>query len=230
MSAASAPLAPAPATAVARDDAALLARLRAGDDAAFGELVRSTSPRLLSTLRCMLRSEEDACDALQDTYLAAHRALQGFEGQARLSTWLHRIAVNAALMKLRSRRRHPETAIEDLLPQFEADGHRIVELPAAASSVEDELDDAARRAAVRRCIEALPDAHRTVLVLRDIEELDTEETAGLLGISTDATKMRLHRARQALRTLLAAELGLGPAAAGETSASPRGAATGSRAA
>jgi RNA polymerase sigma-70 factor (ECF subfamily) len=210
VSAAPSPVSPASGPAgLARDDAALLARLRAGDEAAFDELVRATSPRLLATLRCMLRSEEDARDALQETYLAAHRALHGFAGQARLSTWLHRIAVNAALMKLRSRKRHPETAIEELLPQFEEDGHRVVELPAPPSDVEDELDEAARRAAVRRCIAALPEAHRTVLVLRDLEELDTEETARALGISTDATKMRLHRARQALRTLLEREGVLG---------------------
>jgi RNA polymerase sigma-70 factor, ECF subfamily len=195
----------APAPPVAPDDAALLARLRARDERAFEELVRRTSPRLLATLRCMLRSEEDARDALQETFLAAHRALHRFEGQARLSTWLHRIAVNAALMKLRSRKRHPETAIEELLPQFEADGHRIVELATPPRSIEDELDYAARRAAVRRCVERLPEAHRTVLVLRDLEELDTEETARALGISADATKMRLHRARQALRTLLERE-------------------------
>jgi RNA polymerase sigma-70 factor (ECF subfamily) len=190
-------------------DDALLARLRAGDAGAFEALVRRTSPRLLATLRGMLRSEEDARDALQETWLAAHRALGGFEGHARLSTWLHRIAVNAALMKLRSRRRRPEASIEELLPQFEADGHRVVELAAPEVCVEDELDDASRRAAVRRCIDALPEAYRTVLVLRDLEELGTDETARALGISADAAKMRLHRARQALRTLLERERLLG---------------------
>jgi RNA polymerase sigma-70 factor (ECF subfamily) len=209
VSAVSPTLAAEVALPVATDDAALLARLRAGEETAFEELVRRTSPRLLATLRCMLRSEEDARDALQETFLAAHRALHGFEGQARLSTWLHRIAVNAALMKLRSRKRHPETAIEELLPQFEADGHRVVEPAAPPRCIEDELDEAARRAAVRRCIGRLPEAHRTVLVLRDIEELDTEEAARALGISADATKMRLHRARQALRTLLEREQLLG---------------------
>jgi RNA polymerase sigma-70 factor (ECF subfamily) len=195
--------------AAGEGDGALLARLGAGDEGAFEELVRRTSPRLLATLRCMLRSEEDARDALQETYLAAHRALGGFEGSAKLSTWLHRIAVNAALMKLRSRRRRPEAALEELLPKFEADGHRIVELAAPAVELEEELDDAARRAAVRRCIDRLPEAHRTVLVLRDLEELGTEETARALGISVDAAKMRLHRARQALRTLLEGEHLLG---------------------
>jgi RNA polymerase sigma-70 factor (ECF subfamily) len=186
-------------------ESALLARLRAGDERACHEWVRSTSPQLLATLRRMLRSDEDANDALQETFLAAFRALPSFEGQARLSTWLHRIAVNAALMRLRSRKRRPEASIEDLLPRFEADGHRILEPAAPATEPEEHLDEQRRRAAVRGCIDRLPEAHRTVLLLRDIEELDTEETARALGVTTDAVKMRLHRARQALRTLLERE-------------------------
>jgi len=214
----------------ASPDSLLLARLRAGDEGAFDELVRSTGPRLLATLRRMLRSDEDARDALQESYFAAFRALARFEGQARLSTWLHRIAVNTALMRLRSKRRRPEASIDELLPRFDADGHRVLEPPCSRPSAEEELDEAQRRAAVRVAVDRLPELHRTVLVLRDIEGLGSEETARALGISVDAAKMRLHRARQALRTLLAAELGLGTAAAGATSATPRGAATGSRAA
>ena len=188
-------------------ESALLARLRAGDGAAFETLVRATSPRLLSTLRRMLRSDEDARDALQETFLAAFRALPRFEGQSKLSTWLHRIAVNAALMKLRSRRRRPEDSIDELLPRFESDGHFTPDSAPAGRLIDEQVSDAQRRAAVRRCIDALPESHRLVIVLRDVEGLDTEETAQKLGISADATKMRLHRARQALRTLLERELG-----------------------
>jgi RNA polymerase sigma-70 factor (ECF subfamily) len=191
-----------PAGTAAEDP--LLARLRAGDAACFEELVRSASPRLLATLRRMLRNEEDARDALQETFLAAFRALATFQGQAKLSTWLHRIAVNAALMKLRSRRRRPEEPIDDLLPRFDAGGHRVLdaERPDGAEAA---LDGERRRAAVRRCIDRLPESHRSVLVLRDVEELGTEETARALGVSADAAKMRLHRARQALRELLVRE-------------------------
>jgi RNA polymerase sigma-70 factor (ECF subfamily) len=190
-------------------ESSLLARLRAGDEAAFEELVRSASPRLLATLRRMLRSDEDARDALQETFLAAFRAVGTFQGQAKLSTWLHRIAVNAALMKLRSRRRRPEEPIDDLLPRFDASGHRVpdAEPPAVA---EEALDGERRRAAVRRCIERLPESHRSVLLLRDVEGLGTEEAARALGVSADAAKMRLHRARQALRTLLVCEGALAP--------------------
>lgn len=195
------------AAAMLDSEDALLARLRAGDEAAFERLVRATSPRLLSTLRRMLRSDDDARDALQETFLAAWRALPRFEGQSKLSTWLHRIAVNSALMKLRSRRRRPEESIDELLPRFELDGHFAAGSLPAGRLLDEELSEAERRAAVHRGIDQLPEAHRTVILLRDVEGLDTEEAARLLGISADATKMRLHRARQALRTLLERELG-----------------------
>jgi RNA polymerase sigma-70 factor, ECF subfamily len=188
-------------------EAALLARLRAGDDRAYEELVRAASPRLLATLRRMLRSDDDARDALQETFLAAFRALPRFEGQSKLSTWLHRIAVNSALMKLRSKRRRPEDSIEELLPRFAEDGHFTADTASSGKLLDEEVDEAQRRAAVRRCIDELPEAQRTVIVLRDVEGLSTEETAQQLGISADATKMRLHRARQALRTLLERALG-----------------------
>jgi RNA polymerase sigma-70 factor, ECF subfamily len=191
----------------AKEETSLLARLRAREGAAFEELVRATSPRLLATLRRMLRSEDDARDALQEAYLAAFRALPRFQGQSKLSTWLHRIAVNAALMKLRAKRRRPEESIDELLPRFAEDGHFTGDTASSGTLLDEEVDEARRRAAVRRCIDRLPDAHRTVIVLRDVEGLSTEETAQQLGISIDATKMRLHRARQALRTLLERELG-----------------------
>lgn len=184
----------------------LLTRLRRGDGDAFEEMVRTTSPKLLATLRRMLRNEEDAREALQDTFVAAFRALESFEGQAQLSTWLHRIALNTALMKLRSMRRHPEEPIEELLPRFEADGHRVLDAADEATIPVDEAIDSRRlQIAVRRSIDRLPEAHRTVLLLRDIEGLENGETAEVLGITPDAAKTRLHRARQALRTLLVRE-------------------------
>ena len=106
------------------NDSALLTKLRASDTAAYETLVRTYSGRLLAVTRRLLRNEEDARDAVQDAFLSAFRALHTFEEGSLLSTWLHRIAVNAALMKLRTRRRHPEDSIEDLLPKYTEDGHR----------------------------------------------------------------------------------------------------------
>lgn len=184
------------------DETRLVARLRRREEGAFELLVRENGARLLAVCRRFLRSEEDARDALQDAFVSAFRSLDRFEGGSRLSTWLHRICVNACLMKLRSRRRRPEEAIEDLLPKFLEDGHAAVPSAPWEDSVEALLERAETRALVRSAIDRLPESYRTVLLLRDIEELDTEETARVLEVSSNAVKIRLHRARQALRELL----------------------------
>jgi RNA polymerase sigma-70 factor (ECF subfamily) len=192
--------------AAAADEKALLDRLRAGDDDAYEELVRAYAGRLLAVARRYLPVEEDARDAVQDAFLSAFRAVDRFEGNARLSTWLHRIVVNASLMKLRTRRRKPETPIDELLPGFLEDGH----LEQPASEWRELSDEALARKQTRTLIQAavdqLPESYRNVLQLRDIEGFDTEETARAMGISANAVKTRLHRARQALRGLLEPEL------------------------
>jgi RNA polymerase sigma-70 factor (ECF subfamily) len=188
----------------AGDERALVAALRAGDEAAFEQIVRRYGGRLLSVARRVLGNEEDARDALQEAFLSAFRAIGSFTGESLLSTWLHRVVVNACLMRLRSRRRRREESLDDLLPGFAEDGH-FLEAPSSWRS--DELlerEDA--RASVRGCIERLPARHREILVLRDIEELDTSEVAAALGITPNAVKVRLHRARQALRTLIEREI------------------------
>jgi RNA polymerase sigma-70 factor (ECF subfamily) len=193
------PAEPDPAT----QEAALLTRLRAGEPAAFEQLVRSETGRLLAVTRRILLSEEDARDAVQDAFLFAFRSLDRFQGTARLSTWLHRIAVNAALMRLRTRKRKREDPLDPLLPTFLEDGHHAERFASWAEPADKILERTENRAVVRRMIGQLPDAYRTVLLLRDIEGLDTEETAKLLETTPNAVKIRLHRARQALRTLLA---------------------------
>ena len=179
----------------------LLEALRANDPTAVAALVRSETPRLLVVARRILRNDEDARDAVQDGFISALAALSRFEGGSQISTWLHRIVVNAALMKLRARRSRPEESIEDLLPGFDEDGH--VSVPAAEWAPADTLvmrDEVCQL--VRASIDQLPETYRTVILLRDIEELTTEETAQALEITPVAVKVRLHRARQALRGLL----------------------------
>jgi RNA polymerase sigma-70 factor (ECF subfamily) len=192
----------AQAEATPHPDAELLARLRSGDEAAFAELVRRESGKLLAVARRILRSDEEAQDALQDVFLSVFQNLERFEGNARLSTWLHRITVNAALMRLRSKKRRREDSIDELLPAFAEDGHHRDPVAGFTSGVEDEMASAEISAIVRAAIDELPESYRIVLVLRDVEGLDTAEAAAALGIGPDAAKMRLHRARQALRTLL----------------------------
>ncbi|HYC55072.1 MAG TPA: sigma-70 family RNA polymerase sigma factor [Thermoanaerobaculia bacterium] len=183
-------------------DDALVAGLRAGDSHAFEKLLREHGPRLLRLARRFLANEEDARDALQDAMVAVYRSVAEFKSGAALSTWLHRIVVNAALMKLRTKRRHPEEDIEQYLPRFLEDGHRREPGTAWAESADSVLEREELRGAVREAIAKLPDAYRIVLHLRDIEELSTAETAEILGTTKNIVKIRLHRARQALRTLL----------------------------
>lgn len=190
-----------------QDEAALLAGLRAGSDAAYEELVRTTSTRLLAVARRIVGSDEDARDVVQEAFISAFKALGGFEGHAKLSTWLHRIVVNKALMRLRTRKRKPEEPIEPLLPSFKEDGHQAQPTADWHDGADVTLERAETRAFVRSQIERLPDTYRTVLLLRDIEEMNTPETAVMLGITENAVKIRLHRARQALRALLAERFG-----------------------
>jgi RNA polymerase sigma-70 factor, ECF subfamily len=193
----------------AADDAEsrLLSLLRSGDECAFAALVRREGGRMFATARRLLGNDADAEDAVQEAFLQAHRSLAGFAGAARLSTWLHRIVINAALMKLRTRRRKPEQAIDDLLPRFDDDGAFAEGVIGFARSTDELVESAQCRAAVRRAIDRLPEPYRRVLVLRDIEGFDTDETAALVDSTPNAIKVRLHRARQALRALLERELG-----------------------
>lgn len=180
----------------------LLEALRAGEGAAYETLVREYTPRLLAVARRYLRNEEDARDAVQEGFLLAYRGLEKFHGDSRVSTWLHRIVVNACLMRLRSRRRKPEESIEELLPGFLEDGHQAEPAESWKGKAEDRIDSRQARERVREAIGELPASYRTVLLLRDIEGLDTEETAKALELTPGAVKTRLHRARQALRGLL----------------------------
>ncbi len=184
------------------DEATLLAGLRAGDDQAYEQLVRAFGGRMLAVAMRIVRNEEDARDAVQSAYLSAFRSLDRFEGGCRLSTWLHRIVVNAALMKLRSRRRRPEESLEPLLPTYLDDGHHTEQFSKGDLPADSLLAQEETRAVVRACIDQLPDRYRAILLMRDIEDVSTGEVASMLGITPNAVKIRLHRARQALGTLL----------------------------
>ena len=187
------------------DETILVARLRNGDERAFEDLVRTFGGRLLAVARRFVRNDEDAQDIVQSAYLSAFRALDQFEGNCQLSTWLHRIVVNTALMKLRSKRRKPEESIEDLLPAFQEDGHHVEQFSDWNTPADLLIERSQTRATVRACIDQLPDNYRAVLLLRDIEERSTQEVADALAMTPTAVKVRLHRARQALSTLLRKE-------------------------
>jgi len=196
--------APAPVTA----DAALVAGLRAGDRAAYEELVQTHGGRMLAAARRIV-GEDEARDCVQDAFLQAFRKIDTFEGKAALATWLHRIVVNAALMRRRKRSSQAEVSLDALLPVFDDTGCRVE----PSYALLDAPDLAARaevRAALLDGLAQLPEEARRIILLRDVEGLNTEQAAAELEISVSAAKVRLHRARAALKRLLEPAFGAGP--------------------
>ena len=183
-------------------EAGLVAGLRSGDAKAFEQMVRSYGPRLLAVARRIVPSEEDARDCLQETFLAAHCSIEAFEDRSRLGAWLHRIVTNAALMKLRARRARPEEPIDSFQATYDRYSFREGPRRTNALTPEELLQRSDTSKAVRQALERLPESYRTVLLLRDIEGYDTRETAVFLETSEGAVKVRLHRARTALKELL----------------------------
>src|SRR5262249_29858740 len=161
-------------------------------------LLRTHGPRLTAVARRILGNDDEAREAVQDAFISAFRAREKFHGDARLSTWLHRIVVNTALVKLRTRRRHPEESIDELLPAFQADGHHAEVFRSWAEPVDETIARKETAVTVRAAIDSLPESYRTVLVLRDIEDVPTNEIATMLDATPNAIKLRLHRARMAL--------------------------------
>jgi len=159
------------------------------------------------------RSSADAEEVVQDVFLQIVHKGAGFEGRAALGSWIYRITTNVSLNKRRGKRRELETSLEDLLPRYKADGHREGDrafLLADWSSMPDrELLAGESRRILEEALDRLPDHYRAVLVLKDVEELSSEEVAEAVGDSVAAVKTRLHRARMALREQLTRRLGAG---------------------
>jgi RNA polymerase sigma-70 factor (ECF subfamily) len=173
----------------------LLQGLKRGDNRSYEEVVRRYGGRMLGISTRILGSREDARDCVQEAFLQAFSAIERFEGRSSLWTWLHRIAVNSALLKLRARRRRPERSLDELMPAFDDYQCRIEPRSAVHRSAETLVRERETREMVREAIYSLPGDYRDVLLLRDIEELDTRQTSDILGIGTGAVKrlvFRLH--------------------------------------
>jgi RNA polymerase sigma-70 factor (ECF subfamily) len=192
------------------DDPKLIAAFRAGDLTVFEKIVREHGRVLLVVARRLLRNEDEAREAVQDAFVSAFRSCGGFAGASRISTWLHRIVVNACLMRLRAHRSRVEVSIDEWLPTFLADGHHEAAFVDWSNAAHRRIEQQETQAIVRHCIDQLPDSYRTILLMRDIEGVPVDEVAAALGISANAVHIRLHRARQALRTLLDAVFLRGP--------------------
>lgn len=172
------------------------------DAVAAEQLVRDNIAWMLALAERMLRDRSLAEDAVQEAFISALRGLSRFEGRSSIKTWLHRITVNASLTKLRQLKRLAEKSIDELLPEFDRQDCRIEAPWPYLATVQEVLENAELRARVNAGIDELPDSYRIVLQLRDIEGYATGEVAALLEISEANVKVRLHRARAALKKLL----------------------------
>jgi len=184
---------------VGHDEKQIIRRAKAGDASAFAELVRRYSQRVYNLALRMMRNRQDAEDVLQETFLSAYEKIRDFDGRSTFYTWLYRIAVNASLMKLRSKH-----YTKTFVPLDDAETAELVKpvLVDWSQYPVDQLLDEEARNVMERAIQSLPDLYRSVFVLRDLEQLSTKETARILGLSEDNVKTRLRRARLFLRNLL----------------------------
>ena len=188
-------------TAIA--DSVLASRTASGDEGAFEALMRRYNQKLFRVARSILKNDADAEDVLQEAYLQAYRRIGDFRGEAQFGTWLTRIVINQALMRLRAgKREHVVVSFQDSGP--DEPGHLPVDLP---DDKAESPPDAALRGEVRRMLERhidhLPVGMRTVLVMRDVEDMSVQETADSLGIPAATVRTRLFRARALLREMLA---------------------------
>ncbi len=179
-----------------RTDEELVQSAQAGESPAFDELVRRYTNVVYRILYKILRHEEDTQDALQDTFVSAYRALPRFRQDARFSTWIYRIATNAALMKARSRRTN---LISLDHPSEDAEAKTVWELPDWSATPDEELLSGEMRHVMEDAIQALPAEQRAAFVLHDVQSFSSAETAAAMGITVSAVNSRLHRARVFLR-------------------------------
>ncbi|GIU75187.1 MAG: RNA polymerase sigma factor [Bryobacteraceae bacterium] len=178
----------------------LVERAKAGDMEAFSELVRRYERRIYRMARQITQNDEDAEDVLQESFLKAFEHLDSFQGQSKFYTWVTRIAVNESLMKLRKRKSDRTVSLDE---NIETDEEPIVrEIAVWEDTPESKYSQEELRQILDAAISSLKPIFRTVFILRDVEELSTEETAEVLGLSIAAVKSRLLRARLQLREKL----------------------------
>src|SRR5579871_5094929 len=189
-----------PLTPSAFDEAALVAKAKAGDPQAFTELVQQYERKVYRLAKHITQNDEDAEDVLQETFLKAFEHLPDFQGQSKFYTWIVRIAVNESLMKLRKRKSDRTVPLDE--PVDTGEDTVVREIAVWDENPEQKYSREEFGQILDEAVDGLRPAFRTVFVLRDIEELSTEETAEALGISVPAVKSRLLRARLQLREKL----------------------------
>jgi RNA polymerase sigma-70 factor (ECF subfamily) len=182
------------------DESLLVDKAKAGDQQAFTDLVGRYQRKIYRLAKNITRNDEDAEDVLQEAFLKAYEHLDSFEGHSKFYTWIVRIAVNEALMKLRKRRGDREVSLDEPVGLGEEEVKR--EIAVWEDNPEQRYSREEMQQILNEAVDSLKEDFRTVFVLRDIEEMSTEETAEALKISIPAVKSRLLRARLALREKL----------------------------
>lgn len=182
------------------DESALVAKAREGDGSAFSELVSHYERKIFRLAKQITQNDEDAEDVLQEAFLKAYEHLPGFQGQSKFYTWIVRIAVNESLMKLRKRKSDRTVPLDE--PVETGEDSMMREIAVWDEDPEQKYSREELGTILDEAVTSLRPAFRTVFVLRDIEEMSTEETASALGISVPAVKSRLLRARLQLREKL----------------------------
>ncbi len=182
------------------DESALVAKAREGDNAAYNELVNRYSTKIYRLAKHITQHDEDAEDVLQETFLKAFEHLGDFQGQSKFYTWIVRIAVNESLMKLRKRKSDRTVPLDE--PLDTGEDTVVREIAVWDENPEQQYSREELATILDEAVQSLRPVFRTVFVLRDIEELSTEETAEALGLSVPAVKSRLLRARLQLREKL----------------------------
>ncbi len=188
-------------------DTELLEQLKAGDEKAFAAIIDRYSAQTYRIARTITGNPQDAEDVVQDVFLTVFRKIGSFEGRSAFSTWLYRITVNAAMMKVRGREVRAEEDLERWLPVFDAEGRHLQPVEDWSANPEKVLLQQERPEIVHQALGTLPAEYRVVVALRDLQGLSGEEVAEILGLSLAAVKSRLHRGRLALREKLAATFG-----------------------
>jgi RNA polymerase sigma-70 factor (ECF subfamily) len=186
-------------------------RVQAGDARAFDALFRQCCGKVFHQATRFLGNAAEAEEVVQEVFLAVYEKAHTFRGDAAFTTWLFRLTANAALSRLRRRKRGKEVAMEEYLPQFRPDGHHLVR-PVVdwSANLEERLADAQLQQLLREAIELLQPLDKAVLVLSDFEDLSNREIGAALGLTVPAVKARLHRARLFLRGQLAVACGYAP--------------------
>jgi RNA polymerase sigma-70 factor, ECF subfamily len=189
------------------EEQTLIERMKAGDHRAFELIFDRYVGRVYRQALRLTGNETDAEDVVQEVFLLAYRKAKAFQGKSEFSTWLYRITVNAALTKLRQRKREKEVSLDDYLPQFKDDGHHLMPVVDWSQDIDKLVAGNEINQIIHQALDQLSPVDRAVVVMSDLEDMSNREVGEALGLTIQAVKARLHRARLFLRGKLSVSLG-----------------------